>query len=87
MTTAAAPAVQYRSPERGTDAGFSIPVQWPLTADPEMKRREPVLDVVNHNRPVRLVGWKRCLLCRSPFWSEDVRRNHICKARHFQIED
>ena len=29
-------------------------------------------------RVVRMAGWRVCLRCESPFWSEDVVRLRIC---------
>ena len=50
------------------------------------KRREPVLDL-DHNPPlvVRKVGWRVCMCCVKPFWSENViavRLCHGCKETH-----
>ena len=42
-------------------------------------RREPVVD--NDAKParvVRLVGWRVCMKCSSPFWSGDVMRLRMC---------
>jgi hypothetical protein len=42
-------------------------------------RREPVLDHDYHPpRLVRCVGWRRCMRCSEPFWSEDVVRLCLC---------
>jgi hypothetical protein len=56
--------------------GFIEPDLWP---DDGGVRREPVLDA-DHNPPrvVRQVGWRRCIRCRSSFWSEDVQRLYMC---------
>jgi hypothetical protein len=41
--------------------------------------REPVLDHDYHPpRLVRHVGWRRCIRCREPFFSEDVVRLRLC---------
>lgn len=43
------------------------------------KRREKVLD---HNfsppRVVRTVGWRACLKCSDPFWSDDIIALRMC---------
>jgi len=78
----AAPAAEYRIAAFGEDAGFLIPLRWSLNSDPEMTRRAPVLDRMNRNRVVRIVGWRRCLVCKAPFFSEDVRRNRLCGDPH-----
>jgi hypothetical protein len=53
------------------------PEPWEFTGD--LTRRVAVYD---HNwtppRVVRRCGHKRCLRCREPFWSPDVRRIHLC---------
>ena len=43
------------------------------------KRREAVLDL-DHNPPrvVRKVGWRVCMCCAKPFWSEDTTRQRLC---------
>lgn len=75
-------AVEYRRVAHGPDGGFLIPVRWSVQSDPEMTRRAPVLDRVNGNRVVRIVGYRRCLICKKPFFSEDMRGNRICDAVH-----
>ena len=80
-----APQVEYHTPSAyGQDADFLIPKQWPFTGD--YKRRAPVLDKINGNRVARLVGDKRCLICKKRFWSEDVKNIYICGASHSQYE-
>lgn len=56
--------------------GFVEPERWAYDGG---KRREPVLDV-DHNPPrvVRKVGWRTCLACTNPFFSEDVIALRIC---------
>ena len=76
--------IQYYRPQYGPEDGFSIPMQW--TFDGDLKRKAPVLDVENENRVVRFVGWRRCLICRSPFWSLDVKRIHICAGYHRETD-
>jgi hypothetical protein len=45
------------------------------------KRREPVLDMDFHPpRVVRKVGWRHCLKCERPFFSEDVVRQRLCSG-------
>lgn len=80
MSEATAP-IDYHAPSSyGQDAGFLIPVRWRFDGD--LKRRAPVLDPVNGNRIARMVGYKRCLICKKTFWSEDVKNVHICDAFH-----
>lgn len=44
------------------------------------KRREPVLDhSVSPPRVVRYVGWRKCLKCRTDFFSADVRGLRMCE--------
>jgi len=56
--------------------GFSEPDPWAYDGG---VRREQVLDC-DHRPPrvVRIVGWRTCLKCSSPFWSEDVRGQRMC---------
>ncbi len=77
-----AAAVEYRLPQYGESAGFLIPVQWSINSDPDLTQRAAVLDRENRNRVVRYVGYRRCLICKRPFWSEDVRGHRICDAPH-----
>lgn len=84
MSEAPAP-VDYHNPSSyGQDAGFLIPRQWIFDGD--YKRRAAVLDTENGNRVARLVGYKRCLICKKPFWSEDVKNIYICDASHSQYQ-
>lgn len=56
--------------------GFVIPDPWPYDGG---QRREPVLDTAfNPARIVRRVGWRTCLTCRKPFFSEDVIALRLC---------
>jgi hypothetical protein len=85
MSDAQAP-VEYHSPSSyGQDAGFLIPVTWAFDGD--LKRRAPVLDAVNANRVARMVGWRKCLLCKKPFFSPDVKNVHICGTFHSQYAE
>lgn len=58
-------------------SGFVIPDAWPYDG---CERREPVIDADARPEPrtVRLVGWRHCMACAAPFWSEDVSRLRIC---------
>lgn len=77
--------VEYHRPSSyGQDADFLIPVRWDFDGD--YRRRAPVLDAINGNRIARLVGYKRCLVCKKTFWSEDVKNIYICGASHSQLE-
>lgn len=43
------------------------------------KRRAPVLDPnFDPPRVVRRVGWRKCMCCATPMWSEDVVRIRMC---------
>lgn len=85
MSEAAEP-IKYRvPPSHGQDADFLMPVRW--TFDGDYRRRAPVFDRLNGNRVARIVGYKRCLLCKSPFWSEDVRNVHVCDGYHAHMLD
>lgn len=56
--------------------GFSVPRPWEYDG---CVRREPVLDHDYHPpRVVRRVGWRVCMRCRTPFFSEDVIRLRLC---------
>ena len=57
-------------------SGFREPREWKFDG---CKRREPVLDL-DHNPPrvVRMVGWRVCMRCSTPFWSDDVVRVRMC---------
>lgn len=65
--------------------GFSEPEPWPFD---QCQRRDPVLDLDRHPpRVVRHVGWRICLTCASPFFSQDVMRLRmcgVCKGRYEQ---
>lgn len=32
-------------------------------------------------RVVRYVGWRKCMRCGHPFWSEDVQRLRLCTGQ------
>lgn len=64
------------------------PEKWKFDGD--LERREPVLDH-NHRPPriVRRVGYRLCMRCHRPYWSEDVvkiRRCEPCKLRATEVE-
>lgn len=81
--------VDYHAPSAyGQDSGFLIPVQWEFNGD--YRRRAPVLDAINGNRVARMVGWRSCLLCKKPFFSDCVKGIRICapcKGHHYQPND
>ena len=54
--------------------GFIEPQRWPQDGG---LRREPVVDV-ELGRVVRYVGWRNCMRCGHPFWSDDVQRLRLC---------
>lgn len=84
MSEAPAPIEYQPKSSYGIEADFLIPVRW--TFDGDLKRRAPVLDVVNANRVARLVGYRKCLLCKKPFWSVDIKNVHICDGFHSQLD-
>jgi hypothetical protein len=56
--------------------GFLEPEPWDYDGG---KRREPVIDAdQNPPRVVRRVGWRSCMACASPFFSEDVIALRLC---------
>lgn len=56
--------------------GFSEPKAWAFDGG---ARREPVLDMdLNPPRVVRQVGWRCCMRCAKPFFSDDVKALRIC---------
>lgn len=72
----AAPSTPKRRARGTDDLGFVEPRQWPWDGG---TRREPVLDTdQNPPRVVRHVGWRSCMRCRYPFFSQDVTRMRIC---------
>ena len=72
------------SDKRTTAQGFSEPQPW---AKDGGIRREPVLDMDRHPPiAVRYVGWRSCMRCQRPFWSEDVVRLRICDRCKMRIE-
>lgn len=78
-------AVEYHTPSSyGQDADFLIPVRWAFDGD--YRRRAPVLDAINGNRVARLVGYRKCLLCKKPFWSVDIKNVHICDGFHSLLD-
>lgn len=58
------------------DTGFDEPQPWAWDGG---KRRESVLDT-DHMPPriVRRVGWRVCMRCGAPFFSEDVVKIRMC---------
>jgi len=69
---------RIEAPPPRTVTGIVEPQRWPNDGG---KRREAVLDV-DHNPPrvVRTVGWRTCMCCGTPFWSEDVMRLRLCDS-------
>jgi hypothetical protein len=56
--------------------GFTQPDEWPHDNG---ARREPVLDMDRTPpRVVRYVGWRSCLRCRRPYFSQDAQRVRLC---------
>jgi hypothetical protein len=56
--------------------GFIEPKPWPYDGG---TRREPVLDDdYCPPRVVRKVGWRSCMACAKPFFSEDVIALRLC---------
>ena len=56
--------------------GFIEPAPWAWDGG---VRREPILDAdCDPPRVVRRVGWRRCMSCRTPFFSEDVAGLRLC---------
>lgn len=67
-TRPARPKVNYQ--------GFVEPVRWAYDGG---VRREPVLDCDYHPpRVVRKVGWRNCMACGQPFFSEDLIALRLC---------
>jgi hypothetical protein len=58
------------------DTGFDEPQPWAWDGG---KRREAVLDT-DHMPPriVRRVGWRVCMRCSTPFFSDDVVKIRMC---------
>ena len=57
---------------KGNSYGFIEPEPWPYDGG---KRRESVLDLEYFPpRVVRKVGWRNCMCCGTPYFSEDVMR-------------
>ena len=58
------------------DTGFDEPEPWAWDGG---VRREAVLDT-DHMPPriVRKVGWRVCMRCRAPYWSDDVVKIRMC---------
>jgi hypothetical protein len=59
--------------ERIPPDNFIEPAEWKFDGD--LTRRKPVL---LNGRVVRNVGYLRCLCCRDPFFSEDVKGIRMC---------
>lgn len=69
---------------RRSNHAFNGHTVCPLIAEPkpwefdgDEKRRVPVIDPFD-GRVIRYVGFKRCMSCTKPFWSEDVSRLRLC---------
>lgn len=72
-STAASPTA---AAEQRFSAGFSEPTPWRFD---QCKRREPMLDMDrNPPMPIRYVGWRICITCVRPFWSEHVVSVRMC---------
>jgi len=56
--------------------GFKEPSWWPFDGD--LRRKEPVIDLDGGGRVLRHVDYRRCLICRHPFFTANVARNRIC---------
>ena len=59
--------------------GYSIdePRAWPWDGD--LTRRAEVRDYnFDPPRVVRLCGYRACMRCQKPFWSEDVKLIRLC---------
>ncbi|MBS1832583.1 MAG: hypothetical protein JST65_07720 [Acidobacteria bacterium] len=80
MQHAAQPVSAVAAANRPThhSHGFVEPQPWAYDGG---VRREPVLDV-DHNPPrvVRRVGWRKCMACAKPFFSEDVVALRLCNG-------
>lgn len=61
---------------RGEAHGFYEPCPWDYDGG---VRREAVLDT-DHRPPrvVRRVGWRSCLRCSRPFFSQDIVAHRLC---------
>ena len=71
-----APKVPQRIKGQAAAIGIIEPDPWDYDGG---KRREPVIDEdAKPPRVVRKVGWRHCLKCRRPFFSEDVVRLRLC---------
>lgn len=59
-----------------SDLGFVEPKPWPFD---NCVGREAVLDA-DHNPPrvVRKVGWRCCMKCQTPYFSQDIMRLRLC---------
>lgn len=76
----AAPSTPEQQPQAGTRVGDSLgflePREWPWDGG---TRREAVLDTDRVPPTVlRQVGWRSCMRCRRPFFSQDVTRVRMC---------
>jgi hypothetical protein len=75
-TAAASAAVAAAQRPKANWHGFAEPERWPYDGG---VRRESVLDCDFHPpRVVRQVGWRACMCCGTPFFSEDVMRLRLC---------
>jgi hypothetical protein len=68
-----------------TVAAANRPTRWTGIVEPQRwsydggLRREPVLDTdFSPPRVVRKVGWRSCMRCKQPFFSEDVIALRLC---------
>jgi hypothetical protein len=67
---------QRPAPPPRTVSGIIEPQRWPYDGG---VRRESVLDTDFHPpRVVRNVGWRACLKCKRPFFSDDVLGLRLC---------
>jgi len=73
------PAVAAAQRPKANWHGFAEPDRWPYDGG---VRRESVLDCDFHPpRVVRKVGWRACMCCGTPFFSEDVMRLRLCDGQ------
>jgi hypothetical protein len=76
MLRIARKTVEASTPRR-SPAPARVPARWSLD---DCTRREPVVDAIL-GRVVRYVGWRKCMRCGHPFWSEDVQRLRLCTGQ------
>jgi hypothetical protein len=69
-------AIGLTLPPEADSLGFEMPRPWDWDGG---VRRAPVLDH-DHFPPriVRMVGWRVCLRCSVPYWSDDVVKLRLC---------